>query len=113
MYYLLDADRRKARGDSLYFEFQRGPFRGRHWQEDSLYLPAALFDDLGLHEIFVQAIPDFNYYYVTQVSPAQFRVLRKLAEEHHTQCAAEILEELAPCAERWLESDGVFTICGI
>ena len=113
MYYFLDADRRKARGGTLYFEFQPGPFRGKHWQADSLFLPAPLFDDLGLFDLFRQAIPDFNYYYVTQVSPAQFRVLQKLAEDHHTQCAAEILAELAPFAQMWLAEYGCFTICGI
>lgn len=113
MYYLLDADRRKARGGSLYLEFQPGPYRETHWQTDSLYLPAPLFDDLGLYGLFVQAIPHFNYYYVTEVSPDQFRLLDKLAQAHHTQCAAEILAELALHAQKWLKEYGCFTICGI
>lgn len=113
MYFFLDADRRKARGGSLYLEFQPRSWQSRHWQEDSLYLPAPLFDDLGLYDLFVRAIPHFNYYYVTEVRPDQFRLLEKLAEEHHTQCATEILAELAPHAEKWLKEYGCFTICGI
>ena len=113
MYYLLDADRRKARGGTLYLEFQPGPYRNKHWQADSLYLPAPLFDDLGLYDLFRQAIPRFDYYYYTEVSPDQFRALAQLAQEHHTQCAAQILEELAPHAENWLVEYGCFTICGI
>ena len=113
MYFFLDADRRKARGGTLYLEFQPGPWREKHWQADSLFLPAPLFDDLGLYDLFIRAIPDFNYYYVTQVSAEQLRVLTGLAEEHHTQCAAEILAELAPYAEAWLREHGCFTICGI
>ena len=113
MYYLLDAVRRKERGGSLYLEFQPGPYRSKHWQTDSLYLPAPLFDDLGLHSLFVRAIPQFNYNYVTEVSPEQFQALIALAQDHHTQCAAEILAELAPYAENWLKQHGCFTICGI
>jgi len=113
MYYFLDAARRKERGGGLYLEFQPGTWREKHWQDDSLYLPAPLFDDLGLYDLFVRAIPHFNYYYVTQVSPEQFQALKALAEEHHTQCAAEILAELAPHAEAWLREHGCFTICGI
>ena len=113
MYFLMNAAQRRARGGTLYLEFQPGPYRNKHWQADSLYLPAPLFDDLGLYDLFVRAIPQFDYYYYTEVTADQFRLLRKLAEEHHTQCAAEILAELAPHAERWLKQYGCFTICGI
>ena len=113
MYYLLDAERRKARGGTLYLEFQPGPYRNKHWQDDSLFLPASLFDDLGLYDLFIQAIPQFDYYYFTEVKPDQFRLLLELVEKHHTQCAAEILAELTPQAEKWLTQFGCFTICGI
>lgn len=113
MYYLLDADRRKARGGTLYFEFQPGPYRGKHWLPESLFLPAPLFDDLQLFGLFRQAIPRFDYYSYTEVTPEQFQMLKALAEDHHTQCAAEILAELAPRAGKWLAEYGCFTICGI
>ena len=113
MYFLMTAAQRKERGGSLYLEFQPGPYRNAHWQADSLYLPAPLFDDLGLYDLFIRAIPHFNYFYYTQVTADQFRLLKALAQEHHTQCAAGILEELAPHAEKWLEACGCFTICGI
>lgn len=113
MYFFLDAAGRRARGGSLYLEFQPGHYREKHWQADSVYLPAPLFDDLGLYELFVRAIPHFNYYYYTEVTAEQFRLLRALAREHPTQCAEEIIEELAPVASVWLEQFGCFTICGI
>ena len=113
MYFLMTAAQRKERGGSLYLEFQPGPYRNAHWQADSLYLPAPLFDDLGLYDLFIRAIPHFNYFYYTEVTADQFRLLAGLAEEHHTQCAAEFLEELNPHAEKWLQQCGCFTICGI
>ena len=113
MYFLMTAAQRAERGGTLYLEFQPGPYCKKHWQADSLYLPAPLFDDLGLYDLFIRAIPHFNYYDDTEVTADQFRLLAKLAEEHHTQCAAEILEELAPHAESWLKEYGCFTICGI
>ena len=113
MYFLLNAAQRKDRGGTLYLEFQPGPCRNRHWQEDALFLPAPLFDDLGLFGLFAGAIPKFDYYYHTEVDAAQFRALYALAQEHRTQCGAEILAELAPHAEKWLDAYGCFTICGI
>ena len=113
MYFLMTAAQRKERGGSLYLEFQPGPYRNAHWQADSLYLPAPLFDDLGLYDLFIRAIPHLNYYHVTEVGPDQFHLLKELAEAHHTQCAAEILAELTPYAERWMKEHGCFTICGI
>lgn len=113
MYFLMNAAQRKARGGTLYLEFQPGVYREKHWQADSLYLPAPLFDDLGLYDLFVRAIPHFDYYYYTEVTAEQFQALKALAEGHHTQCAAEILAELAPYAEAWLREHGCFTICGI
>ncbi len=113
MYFLMNAAQRKERGGTLYLEFQPGPYREKHWQADSLYLPAPLFDDLGLYDLFLQAIDKFDYYYYTEVAADQFRLLQELAQDHHTQCAAEILAELAPYAERWLKQYGCFTICGI
>ena len=113
MYFFLDAARRKARGGSLYLEFQPGPWKETHWREDSLFLPAPLFDDLRLYDLFVRAIPHFDYYNVTEVTAEQFQALNSLAQSHHTQCAAEILAELASRAEIWLREHGCFTICGI
>lgn len=113
MYFLMNAAQRRERGGTLYLEFQPGPYRNRHWQDGSLFLPAPLFDDLGLYDLFVQAIPHFDYYYYTEVNAEQFRLLKKLSEQHRTQCAAEILAELAPHAEQWLREYGCFTVCGI
>ena len=61
MYFLLNAAQRKERGGTLYLECQPGPYRGQHWQEDALFLPAPLFDDLGLFDLFAGAIPKFDY----------------------------------------------------
>lgn len=113
MYFLMNAAQRRERGGTLYLEFQPGPYQGSHWQADSLFLPAPLFDDLGLYDLFVRAIPNFDYYCYTEVKPDGFRLLKELAEQHHTQCAAEILAELAPHAESWLARYGCFTVCGI
>lgn len=112
MYDLIDANQRKRQGSTLYFEFQPGPYQGKHWQEDSVFLYAPLFDDLRLYDLFIRALPHFNYYYVTEVNAEQFRTLRELAADCHPT-AYEILKDLTPYAERWLEEYGCFTICGI
>lgn len=112
MYYLIDAAERKRRGSTLYFEFQPGPYRGKHWQDGSVFLYAPLFDDLRLYDLFIRALPHFDYYYVTEANTKQFRTLQAMAEDYHTT-AYEILKDLTPYAERWLAEYGCFTICGI
>ncbi len=110
--YLYTASERKAMGGTLYFEFQRGRFRGKHWLDRSVYMSAELFDWLNLFELFLKALPHFDYYYVTEVTPAQYETLRNLALAEGGEIAAFIRE-----LDHWVRdcflTETVFTIRGI
>ena len=109
---LLNAARRRALGGTCYFEFQRGRFRGKHWQERSVYLHADRFDELKLYDIFAEAMPDFDYCGVTSVTPAQYERLKALALAQGGETAA-LMEELEHWVQDCFYTENVFTICGI
>ncbi|MBE6923218.1 MAG: hypothetical protein E7465_08605 [Ruminococcaceae bacterium] len=110
--YLYNAAQRKAKGGTCYFEFQRGRFRGKHWLERSLFLDADRFDHMNLYEIFREALPHFDYYYVTEVTQAQYEKLKALALARGGE-TAELFRELDHWAENCYLTENVFTICGI
>lgn len=110
--YLYTAAQRKARGGTCYFEFQRGRFRGKHWLEQSVFLLADQFDYLELYEIFREALPHFEYYYVTEVTPAQYEALKALAMARGGE-TAQLFRELDHWAQDCFFTENVFTICGI
>ena len=110
--YLYTATQRKEQGGSLYFEFQRGRFTGSHWLDRSVYIRAELFDSLKLFELFSEVLPHFNYYYVTEVSPAQYEKLKALALDRGGETAA-LFRELDHWVHDCFLTENVFTICGI
>lgn len=110
--YLYNAAQRKARGGTCYFEFQRGRFRGKHWLEQSVFLDADRFDYMKLYEIFREALPHFDYFYVTEVTPAQYEALKALAMDRGGE-TAELFRELDHWVKDCFFTENVFTICGI
>lgn len=112
MKYFWTEQQRKARKTTCCFEFQQGPYRARHWLPDSIYLHADVFDELGLYELFVQAVPGFNYYYVTEMTAAQCGTLVGMARQKGGP-AAELAEELAQWAAEVYCTYAVITVCGI
>ena len=109
--YFITNAQRKRRG-TCFFELQKGVFGNRHWLEDSLMLPAEDFDRLELWKLFQAALPHFNYYGPTQVTPEQYRLLKKHALAAGGEAAA-VIRELDPWAEACLNELGCFTILGI
>ena len=112
MHYLITAEQRKATHSSLFIEFQKGAFSNRHWLADSVYLHADVFDRLGMYELFKRSIPDFDYYYVTQVSPHQYAVLKRNAAVYGAEVSA-LFAELDVWVNQCFRSESCFTICGI
>ena len=112
MPYFLNAAQRKQQGGTCYFEFQMGRFRRKHWLERSVYLHADQFDQLGLADIFSEALPHFAYCGVTEVTPRQYNTLRSLALARGGEAAAVINELDGWTADCFL-TEHVFTICGI
>ena len=110
--YLYTATQRKKRGGTIYFEFQRGRHRGKHWLERSVFLHADLFDQLNLFDIFSEALPHFNYYGPTEVTQNQYKKLKTLALAQGGEVAV-VMEELDHWVQDCFYIENVFTICGI
>ena len=95
------------------FEFQKGRYKGKCWLADSLCLHADIFDNAGLHSLLRQAIPDFDYYYSSNiVTKENWVLLKELAHQHGGEKEA-IISELSPWVDQCYETEEVFTICGI
>lgn len=110
MNYFVTETERKASRSSCYFEFQRGRYQDKCWLADSLSLHDSIWEQHDLSNLFRQAVPEFDYYGLTEVNPTQWTAL--LAQPA-SLAQREILAELAPWAERSLAEKDVFTIIGI
>lgn len=112
MTYLITVEQRKASRSTLYFEFQKGSFKRKHWKDDSLYLHADIFDRLGLYDLFSASVPDFCYYADTKISPAQYELLKSTALERGGEIAA-VFAELDVWVTECFQTESCFTILGI
>lgn len=79
-FFMTEAERKQIH-TTCCFEFQQGCFHNVFWAEDSLCLNADIFDKLKLYEIFSKAVPQFNYYGKSEVSPENWRMLQRLAQK--------------------------------
>ena len=94
MKYFINEEKRKASGETCYFEFQKGKFRNRFWMKDSICLYADLFDELHLYQLFSDSLGEFDYCGVNVVSQDQwFKIIEKSTENEKWKM---IIEELKP-----------------
>lgn len=112
MTYFITETQRKNKKSTRYFEFQKGAFHNRCWKETSLCLHVNTFDDLQLYDTFAQALPHFDYFGVTEVTPAQYETLKSMALSRGGEIAA-VIEELDPWVRTCFQTEKVFTILGI
>ena len=112
MKFFITEAQRKTKHSTCYFEFLKGTFQNRCWNEDSIYLHADVFDALRLYPTFAESLPHFAYYGVTQVTPSQYQKLKSLALEQGGETAA-VMQELDLWVENCFLTETCFTICGI
>lgn len=109
-YFISDNDRQHTN----YYEFQRGRFDGHtFWQPDSISLDD---DVLWAHPDFehalATALPGWNPYGETLVSPAQWQRLGHLLETAPPESLA-IYHDANPWVEETFRTHGCFTIIGL
>ena len=112
MNYLYTEKERKASHSSCYLEFQKGEYKGKHWLSDSVSLHDDIFHELHLYKLFVQAIPEFDHYGITEVNQSQWEILRELSIQQGGETQV-LIEELAIWVLECFKSEKIFTICGI
>lgn len=110
--HLYTAAQRKTLGGTCYFEFQYGRFRHKHWLGRSVYMHAEVFDALNLFELFTEAIPEFDYFGVTEVTPKQYEKLRELAKARGGEVDA-VFAELDSWTKNCFLTENVFSVLGI
>lgn len=107
-YCCLDSERQ----GTCYFEFQRGRNPGRFWRTSSIYMEDEVFDRLNLPELFAGALPDFDYYGETEVTPEQWDRIKTGAERMGPQTRAAI-SELDGWAQACFAQEPVFRVLGL
>lgn len=111
MKYFCTENERKASKSTCYFEFQKGRHKGNHWLEDSFCIHDDLLND-EIYQIFVNAIPQFEPFGITEVSPEQWQQVKTNAEAVGGEALVAVME-LDEWVVKCFEKEAVFTICGI
>lgn len=110
--YILSAEERINKGGTMYFEFQKGTYGEVHWKDDSCYLYADYFDKFRLYEFFNDALSNFAYYGVTEVTKDEWQLIIKCAHDKGG-IVEKLILELVPWADENYKNYDVFTILGI
>ena len=101
------------RKNTNYHEFYKGRWDGvTFWKEDSLLLHMDIFDQLNLYSVFIAALPDFNYYGETYVTPAQYELLKSSAFTQGGEIAV-LFAELDIWVSECFKTESCFIIQGI
>jgi len=112
MKYFVDEKQRKASQSSCYFEFQKGYYHDECWLPDSISISDTLWDEYGLSDLIGSVIKEFDYYYMTTVTKAQWDEIVKSSQKPGTLWG-EIIGEAAPWVAECFKEYDVFTIMGI
>ncbi len=111
MKYFIHAQERKATQSTLYFEFTKGHYRGKHWSEDGIFIHMDEFDRLELAKA-LQHVTKFDYFGPTCIDRDQWRQLLEQASQFGQETVAALQE-----ANAWVQACFAkypcFTILGI
>ncbi len=97
---------------TCYFEFMAGKFKNEHWNDNSIFIHADIFDELKLINVFLEIVPHFEYYYITEVSFDEWSRIVLLANQKGG-AVAEAVNELDLWAAEIKKTENCITICGI
>ena len=111
MKYFITEEERKTLHSTCFFEFQEGQKRKKYkfddcWKENSMLLPAGVFNISGLCEI----IPNCDYYGDTIVNKEKWNIIKN---SEKSQLAQDIIDELSEWVEMNFEKYDYFVIIGM
>ena len=97
-----------------YIEFQVGDFSSHNsfWLSDSLFLSEDTFNKFEIGKLFLQVIPEFNYYGPTTVSKAQWKKITNSGCNLSHECQS-ILHEIDTWAKQCFQTEDCFSVLGI
>ncbi len=108
-YFVFDQERK----NTLYHEFQKGKFDGKtFWKKDSIYLSDDMLITLGIDDLFVEVIPNYDTCSELEIDKELWMNIKQKAEEIDGEVYACIFE-----ADDWVQNTylkyDVFTIIGL
>lgn len=112
MKYFIEGPKRRSSHSSCYFEFQKGKYHDICWLSDSISIHQNDFDTLHLCDFIASAVPAFDYYGLTEITPEDWNGICCRAHAAGGEAETAIME-----ADPWVRDtftqEQIFTICGI
>lgn len=108
-YFVRDNERK----NTVYHEFQKGSFDGQtFWKSDSISLSDDLLFTLGIRELFMSVIPNYNDYSAVEIDKELWNCIKQKAQQIGGEVFACITEADQWATSTFLEYE-VFTIIGV
>ena len=112
MFFFITEEERKKSKSTCYFEFQKGKYHGKCWENGSVSIRDSLWDEYELSDLFEKAVPDFDYFGVTEISPEQWENILKICEKEKPKGAC-VIDDVREWVEECFKEFGCFAICGM
>ena len=108
-YFVYDNERK----NTVYHEFQKGSFDGHtFWKSDSISLSDDFLIKLGIRDLFISVIPNYNDYSEFEINKDLWNCIMWKAKQIGGEVLMCILEANEWVTNVYLEHD-VFTIIGV
>lgn len=112
MKFFVSEKERKASATTCYFEFQKGKYHGKCWESDSVSIRDSVWDEYELSDLFERAVPDFDYFGVTEISPAEWNEILNICKTENPKGAC-VVEDVREWVAECFQNFKCFTICGM
>lgn len=97
---------------TAYHEFKLGKYKGKFWNDYSLFLDENIMEEIKLNKIFEDNISNYDYFGQTQINKKQWIKIRESLKNYSIEIQNAITE-----IEEWVEyalsKYSCFTILGI
>lgn len=102
----------EQRQGTCYQELINGPYREEVWGRDSLYLEDDYIDTLGLYDLLIASVPQYDRWGITEVTKEQWEQMNSKAKELGGE-AYVVMEEIQQWAKQKKHKETVYTILGV
>lgn len=103
-------DRIKS-GSTCFIEFQKGPFRGEFWLDDSINISEETWEALNLTPLFKETVPDFDYYGISLIEAYTWAAIVAKAEEDEGWSL--FVNEVSEWVNDSIKESMVVSVCGM
>ena len=112
MKYFIDKKSVQESHTTCYFEFQKGSFKNKCCDEDSIFIRDSLWDEYNLSVLIEKFVPDFDYYGTTEINFDRWNRIVKFCESNSERWNCIIFDS-RDWADECFKQYNCFTIVGM